>query len=632
MTEGNKTLNSSVSTLKKNPGRVGRLVKAAKLLIVPPKQYASGKAKDVLDAAVKKLKAKRGLNGVVGEGAGPFSDKALEKAAADKKSAGYAAAVGATGAAAGMAVGRDLQKHKAIVHGHSRNLRQLNKGTSLSKVYDRAETFNRRAARTVKGAGRRGALIGGVAGALTGLAAGKLEKKAEDEGKKVLAGAVGGAIGANALASPVRAAKVDGRITRMNRRKRDSDFKKVLSGVRPKRDSLKFDETAGRRMGKAVRRNIRHTTGKGAAAGAVLAGAAALARNMKKEASMNKEAVSKGTKDKALAATAVGSGAALGGVIAHDAKKSRITSRVSTKGAYKHMGQSAVDGAEKRLAANAKTLRRMSKPLKGAGIKGAIAGGLAGAALGAAHLKKEASVLNSRTVQQRASEGFKILKRRQGIDKVKVDRLKAAGKKAALVAGVTGAGVAVTKKNEQLKKQAAELVIKDGKKYRKGTVASAANTMAAVNGTLRAVGKGGIKNVAKAALNGGLLGGAYGTVRGANRLRKGEISLDAKEMKKLRSKGLAKKAAELLHHNGEDIRRGTIGSAAKKMAIGGATLGGLAGLSAGPVGAIMGATAGGIGAGLYGGAYGLIRGALRSQDGEKSMTPAEFDKLKAKLA
>lgn len=338
MTEGTKALNSAVSTLKKNPGRIGRLVKAAKLLIVPPKQYATGKAKEALDAAVAKLKAKRGLNGVVGEGAGPFSDKALQKKAMEKK------------------------------------------------------------------------------------------------------------------------------------------------------------------------------------------------------------AVDKKTQDRALAASAVGSGAALGGVLTHDAKKSRVTSRMGTKGAYKHMGDPSVEGAEKRLANSAKTLRRMGKPLRRAGIKGAIVGGLAGAALGAAHLKKEASVLNSRTVQQRAQQAFQHYKNHDA----RVAALKAAGKKAAIVAGVTGAGVAVTKKNEQLKKQASDLVIKDGKKYRKGTVASAANTMAAVNGTLRAVGKGGIKSVAKSALNGGLLGGAYGTVRGANRLRKGEISLDAKEMKKLRSKGLAKKAAELL--------------------------------------------------------------------------------------
>lgn len=527
MTEGTKALNSSVSTLKKNPGRVGRLVKAAKLLIVPPKQYATGKAKEALDAAVAKLKSKRGLNGVVGEGAGPFSDKALQK-------------------------------------------------------------------------------------------------KAEDEGKKVALGAAGGALAAHALTSPSRSAEVNHRISRMGRRKGRSDLHRSIFGDKPpKRDMLKFDETATRRMGKVVGRKARSVAGKGALAGAVLAGASMLGRHMKKEASMNKD-----TKDKTLAASAVGSGAALGGVLTHDAKKSRVASRMGTKGAYKHMGDSSVAGAEKRLANSAKTLRRMGKPLRRAGVKGAIVGGLAGAALGAAHLKKEAGVLNSRTVQQRAQQAFQHYKNRDA----RVAALKVAGKKAAIVAGVAGAGAAVTKKNEQLKKQASELVIKDGKKYRKGTVASAANKMSVVGGVVNTLKGGNLKSFAKHVVKGAVAGGAYGTVRGANRLRKGEISLSAEEMKKLRSKGLAKKAAELLHHNGEDIRRGTIGSAAGKMALLGATLGGIGGLAGGPVGLLAGAALGAGQAAITGGLYGIARGALRAQDGEKSMAPAEFDKLKAKLA
>ena len=520
MTEGTKALNSSVSTLKKNPGRVGRLVKAAKLLIVPPKQYTLGKAREIAEAAVAKLKAKRGLNGVVGEGAGPFSDKVLQKKAEDKKGAGYAAAVGVTGAVAGRAMGRDIQKSKNITRSYGRNIKQMEKGVPLSKVYGRADTFDRRAARTVKGAGRRGALIGAVAGAVAGLGARKIEKQ------------------------------------------------------------------------------------------------------------MEKKAVDKKTQDRALAASAVGSGAALGGVLTHDAKKSRVASRMGTKGAYKHMGDHSVEGAEKRLANSAKTLRRMGKPLRRAGIKGAIVGGLAGAALGAAHLKKEAGVLNSRTVQQRAQQAFQHYKNRDA----RVAALKAAGKKAAIVAGVAGAGAAVTKKNEQLKKQASELVIKDGKKYRKGTVASAANKMSVVGGVVNTLKGGNLKSFAKHVVKGAVAGGAYGTVRGANRLRKGEISLSAEEMKKLRSKGLAKKAAELLHHNGEDIRRGTIGSAAGKMALLGATLGGIGGLAGGPVGLLAGAALGAGQAAITGGLYGIARGALRAQDGEKSMAPAEFDKLKAKLA
>lgn len=528
MTEGTKALNSSVSTLKKNPGRVGRLVKAAKLLIVPPKQYATGKAKEALDAAVAKLKSKRGLNGVVGEGAGPFSDKALQKKAEERSA-----------------------------------------------------------------------------------------------GKTVALGTAGGALAANAV-SGYRAKGKANRITAgLAHRKAKKDMVDVLSGKNPKKTVIDTIHKADRRLGKVVKKNAIRATAKGALAGAVLTGASMLGRHMKKEASMNKD-----TKDKTLAASAVGSGAALGGVLTHDAKKSRVASRMGTKGAYKHMGDSSVAGAEKRLANSAKTLRRMGKPLRRAGVKGAIVGGLAGAALGAAHLKKEAGVLNSRTVQQRAQQAFQHYKNRDA----RVAALKAAGKKAAIVAGVAGAGAAVTKKNEQLKKQASELVIKDGKKYRKGTVASAANKMSVVGGVVNTLKGGNLKSFAKHVVKGAVAGGAYGTVRGANRLRKGEISLSAEEMKKLRSKGLAKKAAELLHHNGEDIRRGTIGSAAGKMALLGATLGGIGGLAGGPVGLLAGAALGAGQAAITGGLYGIARGALRAQDGEKSMAPAEFDKLKAKLA
>ncbi|EBX1873603.1 hypothetical protein DRD23_08890 [Salmonella enterica subsp. enterica serovar Enteritidis] len=282
MTEGTKALNSAVSTLKKNPGRIGRLVKAAQFLIVPPKQYSKGKARELAEAAVAKLKAKRGLNGVVGEGAGSFSDKALQKKAEDKKGAGYAAAGGAVGAGVGRAMAREYQKDTITIRGSDRTIRQIQAGKPSSKIHAQTPVFNRRAAKTLKGAGRLGALAGVATGAVAGL------------------------------------------------------------GVRKVKNQ------------------------------------------------MEKKAVDKKTQDRALAASAVGSGAALGGVLTHDAKKSRVTSRMGTKGAYKHMANPSVEGAEKRLANSAKTLRRMGKPLRRAGIKGAIVGGLAGAALGAAHLKKEA--------------------------------------------------------------------------------------------------------------------------------------------------------------------------------------------------------------------------------------------------
>lgn len=279
MSESTKALNSQVSTLKKNPGRIGRLVKAAKLLIVPPEQYTTGKAKE----AVAKRKAKRGLNGVVGESVSPFSDKALQKKAEDKKGAGYAAAGGAVGAGIGRAMAREYQKNTITIRGSDRTIRQIQAGKPSSKIRAQTPVFNRRAAKTLKGAGRLGALAGAATGVVAGL------------------------------------------------------------GVRKVKNQ------------------------------------------------MEKKAVDKKTQDRALAASAVGSGAALGGAIAHDAKKSRIASRVATKGAYKHMGDSSVAGAEKRLARASKVMTRMGKPLRRAGVKGALIGGLAGAALGAAHLKKEAS-------------------------------------------------------------------------------------------------------------------------------------------------------------------------------------------------------------------------------------------------
>jgi hypothetical protein len=214
--------------------------------------------------------------------------KALEKKAADKKTVGYSAALGATGVAAGLAMGRDIQKHKNIVRSYGRNIRQLDAGKSLSQVYSRADTFDRRAAKTVKGAGRRGALIGGAAGIVAGLASRKIEKSME-----------------------------------------------------------------------------------------------------------KKAEVSKQTKDRALAASAVASGATLGGVLTHDKAKANVKTRHAIKenaraAKYANGSERAV-GFSRRLARSARVDRNMVKPLRRAGIKGAIVGGLAGAALGAAHLKKEAS-------------------------------------------------------------------------------------------------------------------------------------------------------------------------------------------------------------------------------------------------
>ena len=475
MSESTKALNSQVSTLKKNPGRIGRLVKAAKLLVVPSHQYA-GKAKKLVDEAIKKLKAKRGLNEVTGEGAGPFSDKAMKKV-------------------------HDAQGHK-------------------------------------------------------------------------------------------------------------------------------------------------------------------------------KEAMEQKTKDRALAASAVGSGAALGGVLAHDAKKSRIASRVATKGAYKHMGDSSVAGAEKRLARTSKVMTRMGKPLRRAGVKGALIGGLAGAALGAAHLKKEASEFIGRGkipagakdvtpgAQPKAKAKAKVPPKATGTQVARVSRSQFLGKgpipaakdvsprtllkrKAGKVALGVAAGAAlagVAKKH--MEKKAANK--KEGQSNIPGMALAGGGLAYARRGAKDAATmsrglskqmdhikkKGGHitqmdvkmavdtfkKPMARRALKAAGKGVAVGALAGA--------ALD-----KLNKRGLKKKAAELIHHKGEDIRRGTIGSAAKKMAVG-AGLAGAAGgaMVAGPAGALAGGLYGALQGGLLGGGYGMVRSAFRAQDKERSMSPTEFDKLKAKKA
>jgi len=280
--------------------------------------------------------------------------------------------------------------------------------------------------------------------------------------------------------------------------------------------------------------------------------------------------------------------------------------------------------------ANPKTIARLAKTKLKRSIPGIAGAAAIGAAAGAAikGMKKEASIASTANRAGRAVEAFKARTKMKPVFEMAdvKGKAKAALKKAVVPAAVLAGGVAVTKKNESMKKEASELVMKDGKKYRKGTVASAANKVGTAGAVLGAIKGKGIKQIAKGALSGSVLGGGYGTLRGANRIRKGEISLDKKEMSQL-----TKKAAEKLTHKGVTYRRGTVGSAAKKMAVGGAALGagvGMAGM--GPAGGAMAVPGAAQGA-VTGALYGLARGVLRAQKGERSMAPAEFDRLKHRL-
>lgn len=323
----------------------------------------------------------------------------------------------------------------------------------------------------------------------------------------------------------------------------------------------------------------------------------------------------KAAKDEALKGAAAG--AAVGA--ASTAGKIYNGKRILERGATARGG-----------VANPKTIARLAKTKLKRSIPGIAGAAAVGAAAGAAikGMKKEASIASVGNRAGRAVEAFKARTKIKPVFEMShvKDKAKAALKKAAVPAAVVAGGVAVTKKNESMKKEASELVMKDGKKYRKGTVSSAASKVGTAGAILGAMKGKGVKEIAKGALSGGVLGGGYGTLRGANRIRKGEISLDKKEMTKL-----TKKAAEKLTHKGVTYRRGTIGSAAKKMAIGGAALGAGAGMAGmGPAGGAM-AVPGAISGGLNGALYGVVRGALRAQKGERSMAPAEFDRLKHRL-
>lgn len=496
MTESTKTLNSSVSTIKKNRSRVDRLIKAAKLLIVPPKQYATGKAREIAEAAVAKLKAKRGLNGVVGEGAGPFSDKALQKHASEQKGKDAAIAAGTTASGAALGAGLSHDRAKSVLNGR----RAVKNNYSVSKNVHGAE-------------------------------------------------------------------------------KRLSQSAKV-----------------SRRMAKPLRRIAM----KGGLAGAAIGAGLGAANMMNKEAAVSK-------------------------------------------------GKEVVAVGKSRNLANLAKLKKAGK------IGAAVAAGAAAVGAGVHAMKKQASVVGTLTRSRRAAKAFAQMK----TDDARKKALVSAAKKTGLVGGVAGAGYVVTKKNEQLKKQAATLVVKDGKKYRKGTVASAATTMGTVNGVLRTMAagpKGAARAALKGAANGALLGGAYGTVRGANRLRKGEISLTDREMKQLTKRkltkkasellaqgnGLGKQAAELIIRDGKKYRKGTVGSAATKMAVTQASIGALANY----VGARMMKRMTGLPVsarqiltknlktnlavgGAWGAGYGAVRGHLRNNRGEHSVSPGQFERMKA---
>lgn len=190
-----------------------------------------------------------------------------------------------------------------------------------------------------------------------------------------------------------------------------------------------------------------------------------------------------------------------------------------------------------------------------------------------------------------------------------------------------------------LLKQAAEMIVRKGKKHRNGTPGSAAATFAGVNAGLQMMnnvstnagaaklGLGSevarlklLNKVPAAAAGGAAVGYVYGKTRSHFRKKRGERDTNPSTFRRLK-----KQAAEKMENNGKTYRKGTVGSAAAKMGVLGAVT---SALSQGKSKAAMNAVHGLVGGGLVGGTYGLARKALRHARGETSMKPSEFKEVK----
>lgn len=343
-------------------------------------------------------------------------------------------------------------------------------------------------------------------------------------------------------------------------------------------------------------------------------------------------------KDSAVTAGAAASTGIVGAALTRDLKKGRITSRIGTKGAYKHMTDSSIEGAEKRLARSGKILSRMSKPLRKATMKGGLAGAALGAGLGVANMKKEAGVPAVVPKQEFLGKGgipagAKDVSRKS----VAMAKAKKLGK---IGMGIAAAGTLAVAAKNRMEKKAED---SSSKTAVKGAVTGglAAGAYRVGKDSVTAI-KGLNKQIAHMASKGHLPSPieAKMAINTFNKPMKNRAlkaagngaavgALAALAIKKFR--GHDKKAAELIHHKGEKYRRGTIQSAAGKMA---ATEGALGALMGGKLlgarGAVLGGISGAGGGAVHGSLYGLARHVLRSQDGEKSMSPAKFDALKAK--
>jgi hypothetical protein len=589
MSEGKKTLHQAASTLKKNPSRIDRLVKEAAMRIVPAARYATGNAKKMAEQAIAKLKEPKGFGGAdLSTKSSKFFKEASDKSREVMGSGAIGAAV--TGGAAALAerarTKRVVSGH--VVHQHYRALR-ADKGSMEGRMADTAKR-NRRlgglAGRNASRAGKIGAIVGGALGA-----AAALKKEASDKTRDAALTVVGAGAGATAghLAARIRGeSKVLDRVSNATMRDLKSD--------RSISHSLDRQSTYERRGGKLVSK----AKGKARLVGAAIGAASALAAGkLEKKAAakpvihkgqhllpkgapipagakdVSPKAVLKGRVNKAgKVAVGLAAGAALAGAVKNHLEKKAAKNdgkgHLSVSGATlagagyaasKRLGKDS-QKAQEGLKAQIKHIQSkggriapidvrmavdsLKKPLARRAGKAALKGGALGAAA-AAGLNKlmdnhKATARKNARLQKQAGETVGSQADRE-INKVVASK----GKKG-------NTSLQPGKDKGPLKKQAAEMIERNGVKHRKGTPGSAAATMAGIATGLtagnnvaayRAAKKHALgevisrrsilKGVPQQAVLNAAYGYAYGRIRSHFRKKRGEVDTSPAAFAKLKA-------------------------------------------------------------------------------------------------
>lgn len=352
------------------------------------------------------------------------------------------------------------------------------------------------------------------------------------------------------------------------------------------------------------------------------AGKAALAVGVAGLVASSAKHLQKKAEDKA----SVGSMAALGASAAALRRLGKDT-KTGVIGLNKQMKHIASKGGHIRPINVRMAVDSLKKPIAKRVGKAALKGGAVGA-LAAAGLNKMMSK-KADTVGDKGSREMK--------------KVVESGGKSGSMAQMGGSDKKAVKSpvkgKNPLLKQAAEMIVRNGKKHRNGTPGSAAATFAGVNAGLQVMnnvstnagaaklGLGSevarlklLNKVPAAAAGGAAVGYIYGKTRSHFRKKRGEHDTNPSTFRSLK-----KQAAEKMEHNGKTYRKGTVGSAAAKMGVLGAVS---SALSQGKSKAAMNAINGLVGGGLVGGTYGLARKVLRHARGETSMKPSEFKEVK----